>query len=217
MSNPKTVSPYACRPLLVEIAPASDTTAAAFLLPASFPAHLLNEEQLDECQLWFDSWCADLLHAIRCALVGTDTDTTATLAHLQQRAVLLAHLLRLHPAAEESTTQLAAALKISRRTAFYMQENILQHIKPALHGTATSGTQLASFTAHLANTGTLLPDAATQLAARTICVPFKPHVHVAHRFATVQSVAKHPAVASVREDFVPGTTKNAIHINLKHS
>ena len=217
MSDPKTVSPYACKPLLEEIAPATDNTAAAFTLPASFPAEILTEEQMDEVQTWFDSWCADLLHAVRCALVGSDTESAQTLAHLQQRAVLLAHLLRLHPAAEASTTQLANALGISRRTAFYMQENILQHVKPAIRGTSIGGTQLAAFTTQLANTGTLLPDAAAQISARCICVPFKPHVHVAHRFATVQNVAKHPAVATAREDFMPGTTKNAILITLKHA
>lgn len=217
MADPKTVSPYACKPLLEEIAATPETTAAAFTLPASFPAELLTEEQLDEVQTWFDSWCADLLHAVRSALVGDDTAAAQTLAHLQQRAVLLAHLLRLHPAAEASTTQLATALGISRRTAFYMQENILQHVKPALRGTTTGGTLLASFTTQLAAIGTLLPDAAAQLSPRCICVPFKPHVHLAHRFATVQAVATHPAVASAREDFMPGTTKNAILITLKHS
>lgn len=216
MADPKSVAPYACLPLMEEIAPAADTAPTAFMLPASFPAKLLNAEQIDEVQTWFDSFITDLLHRVRCALCGHDSDAdTSTLTHLQQRAVILAHLLRLHPAAEASLTHLASALGVSRRTAFYMQDSILSHIKPALAGANAKAVALAHFATQLATLGTLLPDAATYTSARQLYVPFKPHVHVAHRFATVQSVAALPAVAAVREDFLPNTNKNAIRITLK--
>lgn len=199
---------------------AADTSgddSATFSLPRSFPAELLNEEQLDEVKLWFDSWAADLLHEIRAALSGSPEHAgQQTLAHLQQRAVILAHLLRLHPAAESSISQLATAMGISRRSAFYMQDSIMQHIRPALCSAISGAASLADFTATLAATGTLQPHDAQQLTARSLAVPFKPAVHCAHRFATALKVADHPAVSSVREDFMPGTTKNALHITLKH-
>ena len=213
MADSKTVAPYACLPLLEEVAMAADLAPDSFGLPASFPADLLTADQRDEVAIWFDAWVADLLQSIRAALAADAAHTT--LQTLQVRAVILAHLLRLHPAADTSLTTLANQLGISRRSAFYAQEDIVKHIRPALCGTIRANTAAAMLTTQLADTGTLLPDAAVTLPARQLAVPFKPHVHMAHRFATVQRVATLPAVASVHDDFMPGTTQHAIIITLK--
>lgn len=214
MSDPKTVSPYFCLPLLEDALPDSGTAAAdSFQLPASFPAELLDEEQLEAVAAWFDTWVADLLHSMRLALLGKP-GTPADLAHLHQHATVLAHLLRLHPAAEATITELATTLGVSRRTLFYVRDSVLAHIRPALAGTIARKCAVANFYAQLATIGTL--DAATiaQLDARTILVPFKPHVHCAHRFATVRQLASLPAVASVKETLTT-TGKNAVQIAIK--
>ncbi|MBQ7304865.1 MAG: hypothetical protein IJW85_01515 [Clostridia bacterium] len=214
MSDPKTVSPYFCLPLLEDALPDSGTaTADSFQLPASFPAELLDEEQLEAVAAWFDTWVADLLHSMRLALLGKH-GTPADLAHLHQHATVLAHLLRLHPAAEATITELATTLGVSRRTLFYVRDSVLAHIRPALAGTIARKCAVANFYAQLATIGTLDAATITQLDARTILVPFKPHVHCAHRFATVRQLASLPAVASVKETLTT-TGKNAVQIAIK--
>lgn len=214
MSDPKTVSPYFCLPLLEDALPDSGTaTADSFQLPASFPAELLDEEQLEAVAAWFDTWVADILHSMRLALLGKP-GTPADLAHLHQHATVLAHLLRLHPAAEATITELATTLGVSRRTLFYVRDSVLAHIRPALAGTIARKCAVANFYAQLATIGTLDAATITQLDARTILVPFKPHVHCAHRFATVRQLASLPAVASVKETLTT-TGKNAVQIAIK--
>lgn len=214
MSDPKTVSPYFCLPLLEDALPDSGTaTPDSFQLPASFPAELLDEEQLEAVAAWFDTWVADLLHSMRLALLGKP-GTPADLAHLHQHATVLAHLLRLHPAAEATITELATTLGVSRRTLFYVRDSVLAHIRPALAGTIARKCAVANFYAQLATIGTLDAATITQLDARTILVPFKPHVHCAHRFATVRQLASLPAVASVKETLTT-TGKNAVQITIK--
>ena len=214
MSDPKTVSPYFCLPLLEDALPDSGTgTADSFQLPASFPAELLDEEQLEAVAAWFDGWVADLLHSMRLALLGKP-GTPADLAHLHQHATVLAHLLRLHPAAEATITELATTLGVSRRTLFYVRDSVLAHIRPALAGTIARKCAVANFYAQLATIGTLDAATITQLDARTILVPFKHAVHCAHRFATVRQLASLPAVASVKETLTT-TGKNAVQIAIK--
>lgn len=214
MSDPKTVSPYFCLPLLEDALPDSGTaTPDSFQLPASFPAELLDEEQLEAVAAWFDTWVADLLHSMRLALLGKP-GTPADLAHLHQHATVLAHLLRLHPAAEATITELATTLGVSRRTLFYVRDSVLAHIRPALAGTIARKCAVANFYAQLATIGTLDAATITQLDARTILVPFKPCVHCAHRFATVRQLASLPAVASVKETLTT-TGKNAVQIAIK--
>ena len=214
MSDPKTVSPYFCLPLLEDALPDSGGAAPdSFQLPASFPAEILDEEQLEAVAGWFDSWVADLLHSMRLALLGKP-GTPADLAHLHQHATVLAHLLRLHPAAEATITELATTLGVSRRTLFYVRDSVLAHIRPALAGTIARKCAVANFYAQLATIGTLDAATITQLDARTILVPFKHAVHCAHRFATVRQLASLPAVASVKETLTT-TGKNAVQITLK--
>lgn len=214
MSDPKTISPYFCLPLLEDALPDSGAAAPdSFRLPASFPAELLDEEQLEAVAAWFDSWVADLLHSMRLALLGKP-GTPADLAHLHQHATVLAHLLRLHPAAESTITELATTIGVSRRTLFYVRDSVLAHIRPALAGTIARKCAVANFYAQLATIGTLDAATITQLDARTILVPFKPCVHCAHRFATVRQLAGLPAVASVKETLTT-TGKNAVQIAIK--
>lgn len=214
MSNPKTVSPYFCLPLLEDALPDSGAaTADSFQLPASFPAEILDEEQLEAVAAWFDTWVADILHTIRLALLGKP-GTPADLAHLHRHATVLAHLLRLHPAAESTITELATTLGVSRRTLFYVRDSVLAHIRPALAGTIARKQAAANLRHQLATISTLDTATITQLDARTILVPFKPCVHCAHRFATVRQLASLPAVSSVKETLTT-TGKNAVQITLK--
>ena len=213
MSDPKSVSPYYCLPLLEDALPDAGAAAPdAFRLPQSFPAELLDEEQLEAVAEWFDSWVADLLHSIRLALLGNGAP--ADLLHLQRHAVVLCHLLRLHPAAEPPIAELATALGCSRRTLFYAQDAVLSHIRPAVAAANSRKQATANFYEQLCTIGTLNIGVLCEPSARTILVPFKPHVHCAHRFATVRQLAAMPAVASVKETLTP-TGQNAVQITLK--
>ena len=212
MADPKSVAPYACLPLKEEIATAATSIPDSFSLPRSFPADLLTEEQLDEVRLWFDTYISDLLATIRAALTGGSEKST--LAHLLHRAVILAHLLRLHPAAEDSITALAEALGISRRAAFYIQDDLLTLIRPALCHIANAATAMAAFASRVAEQAWLDFEGLTTLSHRQLAIPFKRRAVVAARFATAQAVAALPGVAAVREDFMPGTTTNALFITL---
>lgn len=219
MSDPKSVSPYFCLPLLEDALPdAGGGAPDAFRLPQSFPAELLDEEQLEAVAEWFDSWVADLLHNIRLALLGNGAP--ADLPHLHRHATVLCHLLRLHPAAEGSITELATALGCSRRTMFYVRDAVLEHIRPALAGTIARKQAQANFYAQLATIGTLdttrgtLNATITPRNARTIIVPFKTGTTTMMRFATVSQLARLPAVAGVKE-CLTDNDKNAVQITLK--
>lgn len=217
-----TIAPGACLPLIESAVPEPEQQPATFGLPASFPAEILTDDQLEEIATWFDSWAAHILHAVRLALQGHPESvsrhqgaTPVDLQHLQLHAVVLAHLLRLHPAAEETLPTLAKRLGLPCRALYYARDTVLAYIKPAMAGIITSRRHSTSFWETLsADHPVLLLSAATQPTELTILVPFKPHVHLAHRFATVQRLAAHPAVASVREDLTP-TGENAVQITLK--
>ena len=213
MSDPKSVSPYYCLPLLEDALPDVGGGAPdAFRLPQSFPAELLEDDQLEAVAEWFDGWVADLLHSIRRALLGNGAP--ADLLHLHRHATVLCHLLRLHPAAEGSITELATTLGCSRRTLFYVRDAVLEHIRPAMVGTIGRKCAAANFYAQLATIGTLNIGVLCEPSASTLIIPFKPHVHCAHRFATVRQLAAMPAVASVME-CLTDTGKNAVQITLK--
>lgn len=214
MSNPKTISPYFCLPLLEETTPAPGTTRAdTFQLPASFPAEILDEEQHEAVAAWFDAWVADLLHTVRLALLGKP-GTPADLGHFHRHATVLAHLLRLHPAAEPPITELAHRLSISRRTLFYIRDAVLAHLRPALAGTIARKQAAANLRHQLATISTLDTATTTQADARTLIIPFKPRIPCVQRFATVRQLASLPAVASVKETLTP-TNQNAVQITLK--
>lgn len=221
MADPKSVAPYACLPILEDILPADPTAPPAFMLPSSFPAELFTEEQMDAVAAWFDTWAADILHAIRCALLdhphapGQRQGVSApTLDQLTRHATILAHLLRLHPAADAPVDTLASQLGVSRRALYYTRDTVLRYIRPALAGTISRTSAAASFFEQLATVRHLDTAQATQLDARTILVPFAPHTLVCARFAAVQHIAAIPAVAGVHEDLTP-TGQNAVHITLK--
>lgn len=219
MSDPKSVSPYYCLPLLEDALPdAGGGAPDAFRLPQSFPAELLDEEQLEAVAEWFDAWVADLLHNIRLALLGNGAP--ADLPHLHRHATVLCHLLRLHPAAEGSITELATALGCSRRTLFYARDAVLEHIRPAMVGTIGRKQAVANFYTQLVTIGTLDATRGTLNAtiyprnARTLIIPFKTGTSTMMRFATVRLLAGLPAVAGVKE-CLTADNQNAVQITLK--
>lgn len=224
----KSVSPHFCLPVIDDIMPDTPPqdiggiATNAFRLPDSFPAEILDDDQLAAIASWFDTWCGDLLHTLRIALLDHPHPggqrqgvTPPSLEQFERHAAILAHLLRLHPATEPGIPKLAARLGISRRAAYYIRDTVLRHIRPALAGTISRRTAHKSLLTDLRENKTLDLARATTPDAGTIIIPFRRRVHLSGRFATVKRIALHPAVGSVRESETP-TGAPAITIKLKH-
>lgn len=226
MPRKKTIAPFTCLPLIEEAVGTPTRSQDAFHLPASFPAHALDDDQLDEAATWFDTWAADMLHLLRHALLRGHTFSKnpghippPTLQNLIIHAVVLAHLLRLHPAAEPSLPELAKALGVAQRRLYYARDAICAALgAPAL--AALRGQrqpQQQPVAQYLADHRTLDCARAMRRSTTAWLVPFLPGTGVAARFATVQRIATHFAVARVREELVPGTHQNAILVHFKNT
>ena len=110
-----------CYPLTENISAAAPAAPELPPMPADFPEELLEPEQLEAVQAWWADWQQDMLRHLRHLLTvqhadGARESAPLTLQHLQQRAVVLCHLLGLHPAAERSLTTLAAELGVALPT-----------------------------------------------------------------------------------------------------
>lgn len=226
MPRKKTVAPFTCLPLIEEAVGTPARSTEAFRLPASFPAHALDDDQLDEVATWFDAWITDMLHLLRQGLLRGHTFSKtpghlppATLQNLIIHAVVLSHLLRLHPAAEPSLPELAKHLGVAQRRLYYARDAIMATLGgaalAALRGQRQPQQQPVA--QYLADQRTLDHSRAMRRSTTGWLVPFLPGTGVAARFATVQRIAGHFAVARVREELVPGTHQNAILVHFKNA
>lgn len=222
MPRKHSIAPRACKVLWESTTPAAAQPQQNFELPASFPAHCLDDDQLQEIQNWFDSWAGNLLHTLKQALLCARTRSTkadapppVNLQNLIINSAVLAHLLRLHPSAESSLPELAKALGVSRSRVYYARDAILAQLGSAAVAAFRSVRELHNIThEQLAALPQLDLPAATTPATRVMLIPFAGYQGVAARFATVQHIANLPGVESVREDITP-ENRNAVRITLK--
>lgn len=223
MPRRHSIAPRACKVLWENVTPAEDTAAQPFGLPASFPAHVLDDDQLEEIAAWFDSWTTDLLHTLRQSLICARTRSTKadaappiSLQNFLIHSAVLAHLLRLHPSAEASLPELAKSLGVSRSRVYYARDAILAQLGAAAMAAFRGKREVANITQQqLAALPQLDHAAATSPAHGVLLIPFAGHHGLAARFATVQHIATLPGVATVRDDITPDA-RHAVRITLKH-
>lgn len=226
MSRKSSISPWNCLPIIESMVANPESSRHAFTLPESFPVEILTDDQLEAIQQWFDTWAGDLLHALRLALIGHRQSVSkhqgaspVDLKTLQLHAVVLAHLLRLHPAAEPSLPELAKSMGLPFRSLYYARDTILAYIKPVIAGTISRHSALAEFWQVFPSMPSLDTAAASMPDPSTILVPFKhtgpKYNTLKNLFATKQHLASSPAVAAVHDD-LDADGRTIIKITLKN-
>lgn len=183
-------------------------------LPADFPAHLLDPDQLEAVAAWFDTWQAAMVDKIRAALNTIPADDTdnegarADLASLTAHALVLAHLFRLHPAAEQSLPVLAAATGLRERRLYTIKQRIIR----AVHGMLTLPPRGCPRLGRLADTYPQL-DFRRRVGKRGVyLIPFRGHHTLAAQFETVLTLACHPGVTAALTLMADGT--DAVRLTL---
>lgn len=222
MPKKATIKPRACKKLWEHMTPAADApTGQPFTLPASFPAHALDDDQLHELEQWWDEWIADTLHAVKQALLMARSRSTknaappVNLQNLIVHSVVLAHLLRLHPSAERSLPELAKELGVSCARVYYARDAILAALGASAVAAFRGAREVHDITLEqISRCRELDATAATTPSARVLLIPFAGYHGVAARFAVVQHLATLPGVESVRED-ITNENRNAVRITLK--
>lgn len=185
-------------------------------LPASFPAHLLDDDQLEAVETWFDTWQADTLDRVKACLnlpaaEGAREGAPLTLRELAANAVVLAHLLRLHPAAEHTLSILAGELGVRHRKLQYIAAGIMR----TLGGIIPAAPVLARWPGlrKLADMFPQLNFAARSGHRPVYIVPFRQHYTLAEQWDTVCTLAKLPGIATVTLDVTPAAA-DAVRITL---
>lgn len=203
MSGRKVILRYAA-PLRENALPAPAPAPAptpAHDLPGSFPAGLLDAEQLEAVQTWFDAWQAEVVERIRAALcLPPDADgregSRQNLAEFGACAVVLAHMLRLHPAASQSLPVLARALGVRERKLYHIRQGILA----ALGGKAAPPPRRAAGLKRLADIYPQLDFSRRtgRSASRSsvYIVPFRWRATLMAQFDTVLSLSAIPGITA---------------------
>lgn len=223
MPKRRSVAPRACKVLWEEYTPdCGGGGPEPFALPASFPLDLLDEFQQSEVAAWWTAYIENMLHSLKLSLTCARTRSTkeekphpVTLQNFIIHAVVLSHLLRLHPCTEASLPELAKALGVAQRRLYYARDTILEQLGTgavdAFHGTRRQQMRLGEY---LTGCTELLPNAIRRPADNVLVIPFRAHVPMARRFAIVQTVSQLPGVACVRESLL-ADDRNSLTITLK--
>lgn len=184
-------------------------------LPADFPSHLLDAEQLEAVSAWFDTWQATMVSKIRAALNtpptgGDDNEgSRADLNALTAHAIVLAHLFRLHPAAEQSLPVLAAATGLRERRLYTIKTRILR----AIHGTLTPPPRTCPHIRQLADHYPQL-DFRRRVGKKGVyLVPFRGHYTLAAQFETVLTLAANPGITATLALMADGADAVRITLN----
>ncbi len=227
MPRKRTIAPRACKILREESTPDVTPTTAPenFPLPPSFPSHILDDDQLETVETWWHDWVETTLYTLRRALTCARTRSNNPLAehpvnfeNLLVHAVTLAHLLRLHPSAEDELYLLGKKLGVSERRMYYARDAILAQLGSAAIAACTRRPAPRSTLARLRD---LLADHKQLDTARmtspqpgTVLVPYATRCPMAQRYAIMQRIASISGVASVRDDLTPDDCP-ALAITLK--
>ena len=185
-------------------APTREEPATVRHLPASFPSHLLEPDQLEAVTEWWATWQADIVDAVRHLLdaepTGADAKHNARradLRHLTLNSIILAHILRLHPAADNSLPILARKLGEPVRKLYYIRDAICTAIAEHLAGVHSPHHHQPRPTI------SQLAAAFPQLnfdhrVGRAPCytVPFAYHCTLAMQLDTVLTLSKWPGVTA---------------------
>lgn len=223
MPKRRSIAPRACKVLWEEYTPdCGGDGPAPFALPESFPLDLLDDFQQAEVQAWWNSYAEHIVHCLKQALscartrsIKEEKPYPVTLQNFVVHAVVLAHLLRLHPCTEASLPDLAKALGVAQRRLYYARDAVLEQLGQAavdaFHGKRRERVRLGEY---LTGCADLLVAELIRPADKVLVLPFRAGVPMGRRFAIVQAVAALPGVACVRESLL-ADDRNSLTINLK--
>lgn len=209
-----------CYPLNEQSAEATTTAPELPPMPADFPAELLDPEQLEAVQAWWADWQQEMLRHLRHLLTvqhpeGARESTPHTLRHLQQRCVVLCHLLGLHPAAERSMTTLAAELGVALPTLSALR-GLLLRTMAQLRRPQPSQQQPTSISTLAANFP-LLDWERREGKRPVIVVPFRRRLTYCSQFELCAAIAAVPGISATltltaaQEDALRITFHRGVH------
>lgn len=168
-----------------------DAAAEAPILPASFPADKFTADQLAVIAAWYRQMQADLYDAARTMLA---TDPAEGLANFMLNAALIARMLRLHPACEQSISTLARALNVDKSDLAERNRALVR--TAAANRRATCSPRTLSLR-ELAKHFPQLDFSAREGRLPTVIVPFvNRRATLAEQWHTVTAIAAIPGLAA---------------------
>ncbi|MDO4818046.1 MAG: hypothetical protein Q3986_06435 [Akkermansia sp.] len=214
MNQPK-VDPADCLPLREDIL-AIDSRKDPFPLPADFPRHLIDPEDMDELQDWWTSTVTAFLERLRHAL-RVHAHTHPNLDNFIQNAVVLGNMLALHPALSGTLSSLSNTKPFSFNTLQAHRAAILDILSgkgqpiplrpdvlsPKQLAVAFPALDFAAIPARAISQGHRNP--------RCLIVPFAGRVNLADQWDTVVSISLYPKLSATLDLTADG--RDAVRIS----
>lgn len=205
-----------CKPLPPHLA-AAPTAPELPPLPVDFPAELLGEAALEAVQAWWADWQQESLQHLRHLLTIRPAEeekcsAPPNLAHLGLRAVLLCHLLGLHPAAERSLVSLAAELGEPLRKLTALKSTMLRAMarNRKRQSEKLPNTQLHT----LAAAFPLLDFERREGKRPVIVVPFRQRLTYCAQFELCAAIAAQPGISATLT--LTAAQEDALRITFHH-
>lgn len=177
--------------------PAAGDPAAPWALPADFPDVGLTHDQTMQIREWWTNACSDFLERVRAALTY-DTHANTNLKNFSRNAIMLAHLLALHPACAGNLATLAKKSGHGHTALERAKAGILTILTTRTH--TRKGTR--SSTPSIRNLADALPQ--LDFTARSgkppvIVVPFRWRLSLTQQWDTVCSLELFPHISATLE------------------
>lgn len=180
-------------------------------LPANFPSHAFDPDQLDLLAEWWHNWLTSSMDALRDALTIPQPDRIAPtgIRNFIYNAVILANMLRLHPAAENSLAAIAKELGLRQSDMHEIRREILRVI-----ATRRKITPYVLARPNFKILAQLYPqlDIARRVGKHpTFIIPFHGKPTLATQWQTVLLLARHQGLTATLA-LMPNTDEDAIRL-----
>ena len=208
----------ACCELREEATPTRELPGTPHNLPATVPTHILDDEQIDTITTWWQQQCDHIIATVTSALTARNTDTSnqpspCDLNHLITNAVTLAHILRLHPAADVSLKTIAEHLHIPYRRMKATKQAICIALADPTHAPTVS--RATTSRQQLAKIYPVLDFARATGKHPVILVPFRRRLTLEAQMTLAFAIGSFRHLTCTLAE-LPGTGENALRITFPH-
>lgn len=207
-------------PIIEDITPDHAHTVTPHDLPDSFPVDILDDEQIEAVADWWARYTTEVIDRLRSALCALSVDqrgkSIPNLEHYLLNVVALGHLLRLHPAVDNTITELAHALGVNARTLRAAKLTVLEAL--ATPAQTADPTQTADRPRHkrsitIGKLGSIYPAldiARAEGKMPVVIVPFRRPITLASQMTLALAISRWEGITCTLWE--TGTGENALKI-----
>lgn len=186
-------------------------------LPDSFPADLLDDDQLDAVAAWWAHYTTELIDRLRIALCATPgapkkARCVQDLEHYILQAVALGHILRLHPACDITLSELAHHLGVNARALRSAKDTVSDAImhpgRAAERADRRSERRLTI--GRLGRLYPVLDIARAEGSKPVLIIPYRRHITLATQMTLALSISRYKNITCTLWETAAG--ENAIKI-----